>query len=406
MMQTITPNINKHMIHAEDLVFLGGENGLKLLINMFKQLYIRLKLDDETVNINISVKYDGSPAVFAWSEFPGFKSYGIAIKSIFAKNPKILYNEDDIEKYYGTQKDLAIKLKLLLKYVPELNFPKGEIWQGDFLFDKDTLIDEGLKYSFHPNTIIYKILKDSDIGEKISKSDIGIVWHTKYKGTSLSDIYALYNININDLNFIDKVFMFEPSITMLKDLNIITRKEALEFMNLLLDIEIKYFKLDLNNNYKNLLLDKELINYLITFQNYIIIHNIKINNFIDYLEEFMNYIDNKLQKEIDSRKTEKGKNLIIEKKQLILDKIEYNDSICNIVEIMQEITKLKHMFIEKLNNNGIFETYLTTDNITFIPTKDEGFVISDITGNIIKLINRNNFSFANFSSDISKGWSK
>ncbi len=37
-------------------------------------------------------------------------------------------------------------------------------------------------------------------------------------------------------------------------------------------------------------------------------------------------------------------------------------------------------------------------------TNQEGFACSDADGNVVKLINRKEFSFANFSPDVQKGW--
>ena len=38
-------------------------------------------------------------------------------------------------------------------------------------------------------------------------------------------------------------------------------------------------------------------------------------------------------------------------------------------------------------------------------TNQEGFAVSDIDGNVVKLVDRGEFSFANFSPDVQKGWS-
>ena len=70
------------------------------------------------------------------------------------------------------------------------------------------------------------------------------------------------------------------------------------------------------------------------------------------------------------------------------------------------ITELKSMFIEKLNNIGNFETFLQTNSRRFLQTGQEGFAVSDIHGNVVKLVDRYEFSFANFSPTIKKGWTK
>ena len=75
-----------------------------------------------------------------------------------------------------------------------------------------------------------------------------------------------------------------------------------------------------------------------------------------------------------------------------------------IIGLILIITILKNTFIKKLNNINKFETFLETNSGRFISTGDEGFAVSDISGNIVKLIDRYEFSFANFSPTIKKGW--
>ena len=66
--------------------------------------------------------------------------------------------------------------------------------QGDLLYLKSTLgseIDDHI--TFQPNTIMYAAPKDSEIGRKISKSKVGIVVHTTYKGETLEGRSLIWN---------------------------------------------------------------------------------------------------------------------------------------------------------------------------------------------------------------------
>ena len=42
-------------------------------------------------------------------------------------------------------------------------------------------IDGEKYYTFQPNTIVYAVPVDSDLGKSINNSSIGVVWHTTYK---------------------------------------------------------------------------------------------------------------------------------------------------------------------------------------------------------------------------------
>ena len=68
------------------------------------------------------------------------------------------------------------------------------------------------------------------------------------------------------------------------------------------------------------------------------------------------------------------------------------------------ISELKHLFLEKLNDIGKFQTFLKMKEGGTRKTGQEGFAVSDINGNVIKLVSRPEFSYANFSGDVLKGW--
>ena len=403
----ITGVINKHMTHAEDLVFLSGREGLEWVINMFKELYEKLKSDTESNKIKLSVKFDGAPSLFVWSKFPGLEKPGLAIKGLFAKDRKIMYNDKNIDKFYRDQPDLAIKLKLMLKYIPAIGIPKNEIWQGDFLFDKTTLVSEKNHYSFHPNTIVYKVEKDSDIGKKISQSDIGVVWHTRYTGDSLDNISAKYDTKVSELKENSKVFMADPYIASLAGYVTLLENEKIEFEENIYIIERLAKNLYKSPEYNKLIKDKELIDLFKIFQNSLIRENIKIDDAEEFLNKFIEFIDKRFKKEIFLRKTTKSQDVLRQKQQELIEKIEKSRGMFQTtISLILAVAELKNMFIKKLNNLGKFETYLQINKKKFIPTGQEGFAISDIHGNVVKLVDRYEFSFANFSPKIIKGWIK
>ena len=66
----------------------------------------------------------------------------------------------------------------------------------------------------------------------------------------------------------------------------------------------------------------------------------------------------------------------------------------------------KHIVIDKLNTVQGIKTLLKTSK-GFEVTGQEGFVAIDHTGkNVLKLVDRMQFSRANFSPDYIKGWQK
>jgi hypothetical protein len=64
------------------------------------------------------------------------------------------------------------------------------------------------------------------------------------------------------------------------------------------------------------------------------------------------------------------------------------------------------MIIEKMNQASSINTFLKTKD-GFRVTSVEGFVAIDhLTGGAVKIVDRMEFSKANFSADIIKGWQR
>lgn len=405
--EAITPSVNKHMTHAEDLVILGGDDGLNWVIDMFKKLYRKLIGNTDVPELKLSIKFDGAPSVFVWSKFPGLEKPGVAIKGLFAKDRKVMFSNADVDKFYGPQPDLALKLKILLKYLPIIGIPENQIWQGDLLFDKASLIQDEKFYSFHPNTIVYKVPKDSDIGKEIATADIGVVWHTRYMGDSLETISAKYNTKTGELKKNPKFFMTDPYIASLAGYVTLTEEENKDISNKLAQIQSNAKTLYSRPSYNTIKNNQELVTLFTTFQNRLIRDQETVKGPDDFYSRYVQFVTDRYDKEVEKKKTDVGKQSVIDKRDNILKDIQtVKPTLLLVIETILKITQLKSIFIKKLNNIGKFQTYLKTNAGKFRSTSQEGFAVSDIDGNVIKLVDRNEFSYANFSPDIIKGWSK
>ena len=162
----ITEQKNTHMTHIEDKVLYGGVDGTRQAIMALRSL--RDMLGGEHAG-RVSVKWDGAPAIFCGTD-PRDKRFFVAKKGIFNKSPKVYKTDADIDA--DTSGDLADKLKLALKHLPELGI-KGVI-QGDFLFSSPDIKAQKIKgknyVTFHPNTILYAVPNNTDMAKQITVS--------------------------------------------------------------------------------------------------------------------------------------------------------------------------------------------------------------------------------------------
>ena len=172
----------------------GGENALNFLGSLMTMLQSNTRS-----SMNVTVKWDGAPAIFAGTN-PDNGKFFVGTKSIFNKTPKINYTNADIDANHGG--GLAEKLKVALKYFPALGIPG--IWQGDLLYTSGDLkganMDGQRMIVFTPNTITYAVPVQSNLARRILGSKIGVVWHTTYSGKSMEDLSANFGANVNKLN--------------------------------------------------------------------------------------------------------------------------------------------------------------------------------------------------------------
>ena len=152
----------------------------------------------------MTVKWDGAPAIFAGTD-PEDGKFFVAKKSVFNVSPNIYKTSAEIDA--DLSGDLNAKFKVALAEFSKLGI-KG-VLQGDLMYtDLDTETIDGTKYyTFQPNTIVYAVPVDSDLGKTMKSSKIGVVWHTTYSGDTLQDMKASFGANISGLTKTSSVWM-------------------------------------------------------------------------------------------------------------------------------------------------------------------------------------------------------
>lgn len=398
--QFITEEKNTHMRHIEDSVIYGGVNGARQAINALREL--RNMLQGHKAG-ETSVKWDGAPAVFAGTD-PSDGQFFVAKKGIFNKNPKVYKTNADIDA--DTSGDLNAKLKQALKYLPELGI-KGVI-QGDFLYSRSDLkrekIDGESYVTFHPNTIVYAVSANIPEAKIILSSKIGIVWHTTYTGKSFETMSASYGVNVAKLRKSKNVWSQDA---MLRDLTkaTMTKKET-DDINMKLSEIGKLFNQISGSTLRELETHPRLSQEIETYNNTFVRAGAAMMDPKKHTTGLINWIRTKYQKEIDKRSTEKGKSAQIKVMQESLDFFSPRNrgSIEKMFQLQRLIVDVKLKLIKKLNDLGSIGTFVKTTK-GFKVTGAEGFVAIDkLKGGALKLVDRMEFSYNNFSPNVLKGW--
>ena len=395
----ITESKNTHMTHIEDKVIYGGVKGTRQAIFALRELRNMLAGKGNT---GLSTKWDGAPAIFCGQD-PSDGKFFVAKKGIFNKNPKVYKTNADVDE--DTSGDLAEKLKDALKYLPELGI-KGVI-QGDFLFGRGDLSNktiDGQKYvTFHPNTIVYAIPADQAAEVKVAK--IGIVWHTTYTGNTFETMKASYGVNVSTLKKSKNVWSQDA---MLRSVDATMTQKETEQVNEYLSEAGKLFNQISGTTLRTLEGNPTLAQTIETFNNTYVRKGQSPGDSKKHAQALIQYIKDKYQKEIDKRKTEKGKSAQVEKRDEILKFFSPQNraSLEKMFELQKMIVLAKLKLINKLNSLKKIDTFVQTKT-GYKVTGEEGYVAIDkLGGDAVKLVDRMEFSYNNFSPDILKGWDK
>ena len=398
----ISEQKNTHMTHIEDKVLYGGVKGTREAILALRSLRDTL---GGVHDGSVSVKWDGAPAIFAGID-PRNGNFFVAKKGIFNKSPKVYYTAADVSA--DTSGDLADKLKQALEYLPSLGI-KGVI-QGDFLFSKSDVRTTKIKgkpyITFHPNTIVYAIPANTEMAKIIKKAKIGIVWHTSYSGNSFETMKASYGVNISKLNKNPNVWSQDA---MLRDMTRFTMsKKDTEEVNEYLSNAGFLFNQISSTTLKALESNQDLAQLIETYNNTFVRKGQVIQDTNRHVVGLINWIKKKYQKEIDARKTEKGKAGQQAKlsKILVFFSQKNKNNLKKMFDLQKVIVLAKLKIINILDKLNRTKTFLKT-NRGYRSTGQEGYVAIDkLGGDAVKIVDRMEFSFANFSPNIIKGWDK
>ena len=394
---------NLHLEHIEDQVLNRGVAGAREAINFLQSLRNMLAGHADT-KMNITTKWDGAPAVFAGTN-PENGKFFVGTKGIFAKNAKLNYTDDDIDRNHPSE-GLNAKLKMALRYLPKLGI-KG-ILQGDMMFTKGDLkketIDGESYITFQPNTIVYAVPTSSKLAQMMMAAQVGIVFHTSYTGQKMEDMKASFNIDIGRLATTKDVWFRDASFTDASGSATFTEEETKQITTIL-SLAGRTFQTIPALTLNRISSSDTILEYIKTFNNTKVREGKKITDTRAHTLELVRFVEAKLNKEIAKVKREDTKRKKAAEKTEIMRFFRSSAmSLKTIFDLQNLLVDAKLMIIRKLETIKSIGTFIRTDD-GFRITAPEGFVaVSKTTGGALKLVDRLEFSQANFTA--AKNWSK
>ena len=397
--QVLLEDRNTHLEHLEDEIINNGSSGAKTSIEFLKS--IKKMLQGGKGGSNVSVKWDGAPAVFCGIN-PENSRFFVGTKSIFNATPKINYTVSDISRNHGGA--LADKLAVALKYLPKLGI-KGVI-QGDLLFTSDDKkmanVNGERSIVFTPNTITYAVpVASTSMYDRIRAAKIGIIFHTSYSGKTIKTMKASFGASVSSLRKNSNVFFDNASYKQAEDPGL-SKSEERQFDSIIAMAEGSIYKggefIDLIKKDKGPL---SLGVQLKTFFNTYIRAGEKIGNTKVLTNNFEVYFIDKLKKEINSVKTDKAKQKYKEILEVGMKIIRPNrKGLYFAIASYITLQTAKKMLLGKLNSIQSIGSFMRTST-GYKVTNPEGYVAIN-KGNAVKLVDRLVFSQANFN--VAKDW--
>jgi len=394
---------NLHLEHLEDNVLNSGVAGARESINFLQSLRDMLAGKAQS-HVNVTTKWDGAPSIFVGTN-PENGKFFVGTKSVFNKNAKLNYTDEDIDENH-TSAGLNEKLKIALAYLPKLGI-KG-ILQGDMMFTKDDLKHEtidGHEYIvFQPNTIVYAVPVESKLAKTMQAAQLGVVFHTSYTGKEIENMKASFNIDLGHLQTTKDVWFRDASFTDASGTATFTAEETKQLSSIL-STAGRTFQTIPAMALNRIAASSTHLEQIKTFNNTKVRAGQKIVNPALHTKQLMEYVENKLNKEILAAKKEDTKDKRIKEKAEVMRFYRSNYiALTHIFELMNLIVDAKLMIIRKLETIKSIGTFVRTDN-GFKITAPEGFVAVDrIKGSALKLVDRLEFSHQNFTA--AKNWSK
>jgi len=397
----LTEEKNLHLEHLEDEVLNNGVVGTRSAINYLQSLRDMLAGSSKS-SVNVTVKWDGAPAIFAGIN-PENGQFFVGTKGVFNKNAKINYSYDDIDRNHPSS-GLNQKLKVALTELSKLGIK--DVLQGDMMFTQEDLENktiDGKQYvTFQPNTIVYAVPMES--AQRILSSKMGIVFHTTYSGKTMEDMSASFSVNLRGLAKTSDVWYSDAEYRDTSG-SINFNKNETDAITKVLSQAGKTFHTLKSEFLSMISQDDEIKTMIKTYNNTKVRTGQKITNTRMHTKGLIEYVYDKLKKEVDKVKRPQNKKIKQQNMDRLMKEFRSNSSqLVKIFDMQNLLVDAKEMVIRKLEKSkGLMDLFIRTEN-GYKVTQPEGFVAIDKLGKAVKLVDRLEFSRANFNA--AKNWTK
>lgn len=398
--ESVSSSKVRFLTHLEDLLIENGAEGATFALELLKQFGSMFEDGGVPEGVNLTVKWDGAPAV-VFGPDPDDGEFFVATKSAFNKKPKLMKTHKAIDAEYG-DKSVAPYLHLCLDYLKELRPPI--ILQGELIFVDNEVVERDINgkrfLTFKPNTIMYAVDKMSELGKRIAFAKLGIVLHTMYmgKGRDIS-AYSASPIRptvFSSLKPSNDVVTVDATYDDVSGTATFTREEQDDFELALQRIEsmIKGWNDTDSQDVLHFMSNKPMSALIKTFINVQVRKNSTKRGYLPLIE----WLDEVCNSEYEQRSTPKGKQKVLDDYAVLVTFISnHKNAVNGWFQLHTAIANAKNLVIHKLGEVSKVQSFIPQEDGSFKVTGPEGFVATSHDGRMVKLVDRLEFSRANFA---------
>lgn len=389
---------NLHLEHLEDLIFNNGYAGALSALDYVESLR-KMLADGVGTTTKLTVKWDGSPAIVCGID-PEDNKFFVGTKSVFNKTtPKVCKSLNDIESLYSEQPGLAEKLVSAFKHLRKLGI--SGVLQGDLMFTEGDIttvaVDNEDCYVFTPNTITYAVPVNSQLGKRISRAKLGIIFHTSYEGENLKDMSASYDVNLGTLTLSRDVWVDDATYKDYTGVASLTPTENTALIKYIASTTTTMKKIG-QAKFDIVIADRDFAKIIKPFINKSIRGGTQVGEPTEFLKQFVLYYSNEIMKGVENlvsgpagRAAQNRLAKIKAREEWIADN---SNTLLGILAVYKKIIELKGLIMTKLVQVDRIGTFQKTED-GYKVTTPEGFVAIGHNGGAVKLVDRLEFSRTN-----------
>ena len=277
--------------------------------------------------------------------------------------------------------------------------------QGDLMYTPGDLkperIDDEAFLTFTPNTITYAVQKGSKLHDKITKSKIGIVFHTKYSGDTFGTMNAEFGVDVSGFGEDGNVWYDDAYYKDLSGTATFNNSQTLAIRTKIDQIAQLTEQVPMPL-WMKLSTNKDFTTYMLQFINKLVRGNKLSMSGKDMMQQFLNYYRDVQAQAKDKLKTDKAKDKRDEMVALMGKLFSENaKGVEAILDIHNRTIAVKTEILKQINSVKSTKQFIKTDT-GYEVTNPEGYVAIDNDGQAVKLVDRLTFSRQNFNA--AKNW--